>query len=247
MPSKEVERAVLAVCLKTVPGFPDGLARDSESPDFLVSVGNRTIGIEMQEFIQGASVAGAPAREAESIRATVMRMAQQEFESRHPDTYLYVYASWNRSTALNRRTAPDVARQLAFLVENLMPPSPAPGQVMSRREASYLDLENTALADRLTHLHVLLYSPATYGLWASPEWGIASRDLDDLKAQIQAKESKIATYRQSCDEIWLVVYALALPSGGFDMEALGGERIESSFDHVVFLDAVSGTYALLAG
>jgi len=31
------------------------------------------------------------------------------------------------------------------------------------------------------------------------------------------------------------------------MEALDRERMESPFDHVVFLDAVSGNYALLAG
>ena len=46
---------------------------------------------------------------------------------------------------------------------------------------------------------------------------------------------------------WPTRYALVLPSGGFDMEALGGQRIASPFDHVVFVDAVSGNYALLAG
>ena len=118
---------------------------------------------------------------------------------------------------------------------------------MSRQDASYDDLEAARLVDRLHGLDVHLYPRATYGVWASPEGGYSSRDLADLEAQIRAKKAKLAAYRQSCDEVWLVMYALALPSGGFDMEAVEGHRVQSPFDHVVFLDAVSGQYIVLAG
>src|ERR1700693_4348120 len=92
MASKAVERAVLDICVRTVPDFPRLPAADHESPDFLVADGSRTIGIEMQEFIQGAGPEGAEAREAESMRDKIMRMAQRAFEPRRPGTHLYVYA-----------------------------------------------------------------------------------------------------------------------------------------------------------
>lgn len=235
------------MCAGRVAGFPAQPAVDHESPDFLVTTAGRTIGIEMQEFIQGASREGASAREGESLRALVMTMAEREFEARQPDLFLYVYGHWNRSVALDRRTVPDLARRVSSLVETLVPPPPGPGQGVSRRDASYDELEAAGVADSLLRLDVHLFPPATFGLWASPEGGYASTDLVDLRAQVQAKEAKVATYRESCSEVWLVLYALALPSGGFDMEVLPGERVQTQFDHVVFLDAVSGNYVLLAG
>jgi hypothetical protein len=64
---------------------------------------------------------------------------------------------------------------------------------------------------------------------------------------VHNKDDKLPLYRRDCGEVWLVIYTLALPSGAFDMEALIGERVESPFDHVVFLDAVSGNHVMLAG
>jgi hypothetical protein len=84
MPSKAVERAVLVICQERVPGFPQGQIVERESPDFHVLNGDRTIGVEMQEFIQGAGPEGATGRKHESLRATVMRKAKETFESLHP-------------------------------------------------------------------------------------------------------------------------------------------------------------------
>jgi len=247
MASKAVERAVLDMCTERVTGFPTSPAADHESPDFLVTTGGRTIGIEMQEFIQGATGEGAPAREGESLRSLAMTMARREFESRHPGVHLYVYGHWVRAVALDRRTLPELGRQVASLVEKLVPPAPGPGQGISRRDATYEELDAARLADKLLRLDVHLFPPATFGVWGSPEWGIASRDLADLNAQIAAKENKVEAYREACDEVWLVMFALAMPSGGFDMDVLVGLRVQSDFDHVVFLDAVSGNHLLLAG
>src|SRR5438270_5646697 len=118
---------------------------------------------------------------------------------------------------------------------------------MSERQATYEELKDGGLSEQLGYLRVSRYGPATYGLWAVPEWGMASVDLADLSRQIAAKELKVPTYRQSCDEVWLVVYGLAHISGAFDMEALRDVRVASSFDQVVFLDAVSREYEFLAG
>jgi hypothetical protein len=74
-----------------------------------------------------------------------------------------------------------------------------------------------------------------------------SRDLLDLGAQIGAKEEKLEVYRKVCDEVWLVMYSLALPFGAFDMEVLMGQSVDSAFDHVRFLDRVSGNYVQLKG
>lgn len=244
MPSKALERAVLDACVRTVPGFPQAPAADHESPDFLVKASDGTIGIEIQEFIQGAGPQGAKAREGESIRAKIMNTAKRTFESRHPDTHLYVYGHWG-SGSIDPRQTKQLADQLADLVGTLIP-APDPGQLMTRRPASYSELKSVGLADRLTHLDVGRYWRATHGLWASPEAGMVSQDLADLKNQITTKEAKLHVYRQSCEEIWLVMYGLAYPSGAFDMEALLGQRVESPFDHVVFIDVVSGNHALLA-
>src|SRR5438270_760986 len=96
---------------------------------------------------------------------------------------------------------------------------------MSERQATYEELEDGGLSEQLGYLRVSRYRPATYGLWAVPESGMASVDLADLSRQIAAKEIKVPTYRQSCDEVWLVIYGLAHISGTFDVEILRGFHV----------------------
>jgi hypothetical protein len=73
MPSKAVERAVLDMCQQKVPGFPQGQVVERKGPDFYVLGADRIIGVEMQEFVQGAGPEGASGRREESLRATVTR------------------------------------------------------------------------------------------------------------------------------------------------------------------------------
>jgi hypothetical protein len=246
MPSKAVERAVLDVCQKNVPGFQQGQVVERESPDFHVLTGDRTIGIEMQEFIQGASSDGASSREHESLRAKVMRRAQETFESLHPGVHLYIYTYWGGRSP-EGKDVPDVAQELAELVWKLMPPPPPEGEYVSHRQPTYDELEEAGLINYLSNLDVGFYPPATYGTWNSSESGYFSQDLTDMQTQVRAKESKLETYRQSCSELWLVLYGLALPSGYFDIDALNGVQMASSFDHVVFIDAVSGRNVVVTG
>jgi hypothetical protein len=49
----------------------------------------------------------------------------------------------------------------------------------------------------------------------------------------------------TCDEIWLVLCFLALPSWRFDMDVLDGQRLVSPFDHVVVFDAVGKRHGVL--
>jgi hypothetical protein len=247
MPSKAVERAILDLCQQNVAEFPQGSVKERESPDFELRTANRIVGVEMQEFIQQATKRGAPGRLAESLRAKVMRFAQTEFESAHPNLFLYVYSGWAGWGSLDEKALRPIAHRLGALVEVLVPQPPTNETRMTTMESSYEDRASAGLPDHLTHLAVHRYVGATYGLWAATEAGIASTDVTDLQRQISAKESRVPTYRASCDEIWLVLYGLAYPSGGFDLEALGGFRVGTPFDHVVFIDAVSSQYAMLAG
>jgi hypothetical protein len=247
MPSKEVERAVFDLCREAVPGFPDGQVQDHESPDFLVGSGDRTIGVEMQEFIQGAGKDGAPARQAEGVRDAIMGKAQAQFEARNPGSYPHVYPYWVRPVSGQIRTPRDLPARICALVESVVREPAQEGDVMTKRDASYPDLEAAGLEGWLTHLTVYLYAPATYGLWSSSEWGYVSQDLLALADQVHAKDMKLPAYHAACDEIWLVLYARASPSGSFDMDVLEGKRLLSVFDHVVFLDVVSKRYVMLAG
>jgi hypothetical protein len=246
MPSKAVERAVLDQCRKNVPRFPLGQVVERESPDFHVLSGDRVTGVEMQEFIQGAGVEGAAGRKDESLRAMVMTTAQKTFEAVHPGVFLYVYGHWGRRSG-DRKYVPELAQQLATLVSKLVPPPPLEGKYVSHRYADYDELKAAGLVNCLTTLDVGLYPPATYGLWASPEWGLFSQDLNDMQVQVRAKELKVETYRRSCSELWLVLYGLALPSGYFDIDVLQGVHMKSAFDHVVFIDAVSDRNVALTG
>jgi hypothetical protein len=239
MPSKVVERAVLDMCQQHVPGFPQGQVIERESPDFHVLTGDRTVGIEMQEFIQGASSEGAPGRKHETLRGKVMRTAQATFELQHPGVHLYVYG-YSGGRSPEGKEVTDLAKQLAQLVWKLMPPPPPEGEYVSHREPTYDELEEAGLLNFLSNLDIWLYPSATYGTWNSSESGHFSQDLDDMQTQVRAKESKVETYRQSCSELWLVLYGLALPSGYFDIDVLNGVQMQSSFDHVVFIDAASG-------
>lgn len=247
MANKDLERFIYELCATAVPRFPQGPTQDHESPDFLTTGGGHTVGVEIQEFIQGASGGGASARKGESRRAAIMQTARRDFESRCPGVYLYVTSHWNHSTLWEGRRVRGLARKVASLVERLLPPAPNPGEASPQRAVGYEELEAAGLADRLSHLTILRHRRLTSGLWAAIEVGFSSRDLEALQTQVSAKEAKVPTYRKGCDELWLVLFARELPSGGFDFEAPPGFRVVSSFDHVVFLDAVSRNAVMLAG
>lgn len=245
--SKELERFIYELCTAAVPGFPQGPTEDHESPDCLFTCGGHTVGVEIQEFIQGASSGGAAARKGESTRAAIMKAAQQDFESRCPGVYLQVTSHWHHSTLWEGRSVRGLARKVTTLVEHLLPPAPNPGEASTQRVVDYDELDAAGLADRLSHLTILRHRRLTSGLWAAIEVGFSSRDLDALQTQVNAKEAKVPRYRKDCDELWLVLFTGVLPSAGFDFEALPGLRVVSGFDHVVFLDAVSGKAVMLAG
>jgi hypothetical protein len=245
--SKDLERFIYALCTTAVPGFPQGPAQDYESPDFLAASDGHTVGVEIQEFIQGASTGGAAARKGESTRTAIMKSAQQDFETRCPRVYLYVTSHWNHSNSWEGRSVRGLARRVASLVEHILPPELEPGESSSQRVVDYDELEAAGLADRLSYLTILRHRRLTSGLWAAIEAGFSSRDLDALQIQVNAKDAKVPAYREACDELWLVLFTGGLPSGGFDFDALQGHRVVSGFDHVVFLDAVSRKAVMLAG
>ncbi len=154
-------------------------------PDFLVRSEDRTIGVEMQEFIQGAGKDGAPARQAEGVRDAIMGKAQAQFEARNPGSYPHVYPYWVRPVSGQIRTPRDLPARICALVESVVREPAQEGDVMTKRDVSYPDLEAAGLEGWLTHLTVYLYAPATYGLWSSSEWGYVSQDLLALADQVR--------------------------------------------------------------
>jgi hypothetical protein len=61
----------------------------------------------------------------------------------------------------------------------------------------------------------LLIKCSTGRRWFAPMLATKarSRGSQGPQAAIQGKEPQLAVYRLACDEIWLVMYPLALPSG----------------------------------
>lgn len=246
---KKVEELwVVETAQASIPWFPMTRLRPSERPDFVLHSDGKTIALELTRYHQAIGERGSAPRAIEQSHDRTLTVAQSEFERRNPGVHLYVYPHWRADSPVSRSRTSEVAIAIAQLVESMLARlEPGRTSQLPSAEASYEDLRDSGLDGLISSLSVYQYDRATYGLWASPEAGYVSQNVSELEQIVRAKEVALREYRGDYSEYWLLIYSLNRPSGAFDVEAAQSFRLASTFDVVIFLDAVSRRYAMLKG
>ena len=231
---KQKERAQLEQLRSLIADFPVGEVIGDEEPDFLIR-GERTVGIELTELHRLPAAGQAPAQETQSLHERAIRRASDVYVAAgHPP----VECNFQFREPVSKADVPRLAQVLADLVARIRPE-------MDEQCSEEFTWDNRDyFPEVLTYVSVRRY-PAiekTFFGAAGPAPAVPLR-VEDVKRVVQAKEGKIPSYRQRCDEVWLVIVV----DSEFTSTWFHGDDgsldspVGSRFSRILLLSRIGGT------
>ena len=196
MPNKERERFYLQRLRACSIGLPDGEARDSESPDFLIFA-KETLGVEFTEFHLPTGPSERPHQEVQSLQEQVVDIAEDAHASAGGPA-LYVHVIFGRHGRLAKRTVRQIGETLAdVLLSFPVPRSMSDGSV---------DVPRTLLPPEIGHVRVHGSVDSVDRLWQCGygSW-VAPVTAPHIQTEIDRKRRKALLARRKCDRLWLVI------------------------------------------
>jgi hypothetical protein len=175
-----------------------------------------------------------------------MAAAQLYFEALKPHVHVSVLPVFREGT-LRRGNVPHVAERLATLVTQIIPSEPEDAERLGIERADWDMFDRAGLGEVLINLTVVRWRRMSKGQWQAPVGGYMSIDAASVERPLRAKEKDLPLYKATFDESWLIIYAPPLhASSFFDFDVLRPGMFQSTFDTVVFLDALMGHRVLIA-
>ena len=192
-PEKIRERHWLESLRNHLPAIATAAVKDSERPDFILSVGQASIGVEVTE------VCRPDLKKQDSLEARICDNARLEYGSMGgPPVWVSVLFS---AVSLRKSDVPAVSTMLAQLVHRLAP-AECPG---SAEEA--FDWDNSDyFPDVLASVAVRRVPQLDESFWAplSSGW-VPTLEPPDVADLISRKSPAATSYQQECDELWLLL------------------------------------------
>jgi hypothetical protein len=244
----EDEEGMALDVFRRASGLLPGLATRSQPdpPDFVIRDDARRTSVEMTRYHHDAGAGGSEGAKREALERRVMAAAQLHFETLKPDVHVSVLPVF-REGALRRGNVPHVAERLAKLVTQNIPLEPEDAERLGIDRADWDMFDRAGLGDVLINLTVMRWRGMNQGQWQAPVGGYMNIDAASVERPLRAKEEDLPLYKATFDQSWLIIYAPPLhASSFFDFEVLRRGMFQSTFDRVVFLDALMGRFVLIA-
>ena len=230
--------------------LPGKDSRGGDPPDFIIRRAGHRTSVETTAFHTGSVKRGGSKQAAEDSNARQLAdRAQSIFEATYPDVHVEVrpYFILER---IDRRELDHLARLVAQLVADCLPPLPEPGVPQTRVDLTWNDLPES-VATLISHLSLARWRrgrwrPQSSSVWLLGSVGYAAVDTSELESIIRRKEKDLARYRAAFDASWLLIYGLWQRSSFFDFDYLKPGMFTSQFDGVVYVDAMTGRYVQIA-
>lgn len=226
---KARERYVLDGFLQRLPIDVDEI-EPADPPDFLLTIGDRRVGIELVRLYQPhAASVEMPPQARERYQDQVVDSACR-IHAANDGPPLIVHVDWLDRFGPDKTSSPALAEWLAHRILNLRP-----------QLSDSIDLErdwardDDDFPDSIDMISVARPAVITKPLWGSPRAGFEMQfSPADIQQIIDQKNAKIAQYRTRCNEAWLLMYPEGnAPSSFIDLspECRTG-RFRSQFDRL---------------
>lgn len=217
-------------------GFLQRLAIDvdeiepADPPDFLLTIGDRRVGIELVRLYQPhAPSADLPPQAREGYQDQVVASACQIHAAKGGPP-LVVSVRWLDRSGPDKKTAPALAKWLAQQALNLAPQMSDSFELERDWAKSDDDFPSS-----IHNISVLRPPSITKPHWSSLRAGFEMEfGPDEIQQIVDQKGSKIAQYRAGCKEAWLLMYPEGhAPSSFIDLstECRAGQ-FRSQFDRL---------------
>ena len=232
MPSKNRERLFFQELCALRPDLGLTEAEQRESPDFIALSGERRVGVEITSFSPSVEDGHSPYEAQNSLRNRTVQLAQTAYDSAG-GVPLHVQVLFNYHRPLAKARVPELASEIAAF---LLPQT----QFLSEfATLPFTPFDKAGTMEEISHLGATRVPSAGYGEWYAGKSGwVRQADHQDLIRTLSGKERRVASYRRSCDQLWLLVVFDFL---GGSIHTDGPEEpvtfsLTTGFDRVLCLD-----------
>jgi hypothetical protein len=229
---KARERAHLHRFKEIFAHFPEGTITSHEHPDFLVETSGGCIGIEHTAFVRDSiGDKGSPLRAREHTEDKLLWLASREYDSRGlPPVMVHVH--WNHYSGPGLTRMRGLAVFLADFVASHLPEQGLQVTVRDPHPAW------ESLPQEVDSLSIYRRESISRNVWTPVRADfVPTLSCAELQRIISGKEAKVSSYRQECQEVWLLIVAHGFePSTHVDLgPEVEGHDFEAGFDRVFFL------------
>lgn len=196
---KEVERWQLNQFINAFPQFPDGTINESEEPDFLIHCAGKTIGIELTDLYWKTPSNGLPKQAQETYQDHIVKTAQKLFSKRNSPN-LHVSIHFMPSYEPKKRDVSRLASAIDNLISNNIPK-------LNESYSEEYDWENRSYFPEEINIINIWHIPHSDDHFFSSPWSSSVPKLneDDISRALILKELKLIRYRQTINEVWLLM------------------------------------------
>jgi hypothetical protein len=182
-----------------------------ESPDFIITLDGRTVGIELTElFIQRCNSEerllprDPPLQAIESISVQIVSKAHEiYFDANNPPVLSHIVFS-NRITPVDKRKGDQIAKLIADQIQS-MSRQDSEGAVWRSREN---EKEENALSEWVIFISTWKVPELRFARWSPNSAGLVSTLTPArLQEEIDKKASRISVYKKRAEDIWLLIVA----------------------------------------
>lgn len=221
---KGFEQAILKAFLRAQ-GIAESavLEWDREAPDFLATIGDEGVGIEVTMLSEAVPRHATHQLQWRAETRRIVTIAQQIYERTHPEPL--VVSLQFRPDWMPKGDRDVVANELVKVVEKALAlpwPLAEPGRAIT------WNIDHAALDYvRVDHLK----SPP--GLWDAIVAGsVESASLDDVQTTVSRKEGVLAAYRLIAPRQWLLIDCGSLTGQQVAYDVPAPRRVTTGFDRV---------------
>jgi hypothetical protein len=231
--NKDLETFWLDRAMTVRPDLLSGLVTPGESPDFVVTTGDRRIGVEVTRFT-AAPRPGPNPDQQEGLQYRALADARRLFDAMS-HTPLRVQAIFSRVPFVTKQAVRACSRALAsYLAERA-----APLPVWSGVEWHGDDVD---LPPQLGGVHATVVPEARFAHWTPANAGWVRQATEtELKTIVSAKDAKIDHYRQAAGELLLLIAFDGRPKLGrsiYPPDEPVPFTVSTKFDRVLCLDVL---------
>jgi hypothetical protein len=199
------------------------LVREQEAPDFIVSLDDKKIGIELTEVFQDSHLGISKLKQSSSEGSSFTEDLIALMQPYIPFTFS-IGIHFNKNVPIKKSTKKEILKNL----EEICVPA-----MINLQDHEHLELENYYhnLPNQIDDIHIYRFDGMGESIDFRPEGGsVATLTISHVKTVLENKENKLSSYT-NCDEQWLLIREGNYYSGSFsDVEV--DLPIKSQFDKV---------------
>lgn len=197
MPDKKREKYYLEALLRCGNMHALAAVEPCESPDFILNIGGRRVGIEITEYFHPPDGGDRPHQEVQSLKEQVMQLAEQ-LHAQAGGPALYVTAHFGIHGRIAKSTIRPIAESLAAAVLSQEAP-PSVG-------AEPVRVPHHMLPREIVQAMLFCSVDGEDKLWSPDNGGwVAEITPAHVQQLIERKSRMVANARPKCDELWLLV------------------------------------------